>query len=194
MNMEITLPEQLSVQVRGSHLEITRRWFSLSVIFISFFAIAWDIFLLVWYGALLHQGNASLLKSLFPLLHIALGVGVSYFALAGWLNHTSILVSPDELRIRHAPLPWFGGQTLQSPSLQQLYSKEVVSYSRNGRTVHYDLRAITHDGRNIKLLSGLESSQQALYIEQQVEKYLCIRNENVAGEIGYQNQLTTFSN
>lgn len=192
MNINIGLPEQLTMREHGNYLEITRRWFSLSVIFMTFFAFVWDIFLLAWYGVVLSQKSIPVVFALIPLAHVAVGIGVSYFALAGWLNHTQILVSPEDLAIRHAPLPWFGQQELKSRSLRQLYSKEVVSYSKNGRTVRYELRAITDEGRNIKLLSGLESSEQALYIEQQIEKYLSIRNENVPGEIGYDSQAPTF--
>lgn len=184
--MDIGLPEHISLQDHGNYLEITRRWFSWQIIFTTVFAVFWDAFLVMWYATAFSQKGAPLMALLFPLLHVAVGVGISYFALAGWVNRTRILVSREDLAIRHGPLPWLGGQELKSASLRQLYSKEVVSYSKNGRSVQYQLHAITQEGRNLKLLSGLHSSEQALYIEQQIEKYLGIRDEAVKGEIGYQ--------
>lgn len=182
--MEIGLPDKLSLENHGDYIEIVRRWFGLKIVFLSIFAVLWDAFLLFWYSVVLSNANVPVMMLLIPLVHVAVGVAISYSALAGWLNRTHVLVSHEDLAIRHEPIPWLGGQALKSREIQQLYSKEVVSYSRNGRSVSYQLHAITLDGRNIRLVSGLESSEQALYMEQQIEKYLRIADRPVKGEIG----------
>jgi Tfp pilus assembly PilM family ATPase len=66
--------------------------------------------------------------------------------------------------------------------LKQLYAKEKVSSSRNGTSITYEVH-VTRSGRNIKLVSGLESSEQAVYIEQEIEKYLNIKDIPVKGEL-----------
>jgi hypothetical protein len=38
------------------------------------------------------------------------------------------------------------------------------------------VHAATHDGRDTRLLEGLETRDQALYIEREIEKYLSIKN------------------
>lgn len=43
---------------------------------------------------------------------------------------------------------------------------------------------ITNSGNDTKLLSGLKTSEQALYVEQEIEKYLGIKNKPVRGELG----------
>jgi hypothetical protein len=68
--------------------------------------------------------------------------------------------------------------------VKQLYSKEKISRGRNSTTTTYEVHAVTHTGKNVKLLSGLESSEQALYIEQEIERYFRIEDAPVKGQIG----------
>ena len=42
---------------------------------------------------------------------------------------------------------------------------------------------MTKSGRNIKLVGGLESQEQAIFIEQKIEKYLRIEDAPVPGEL-----------
>lgn len=55
--------------------------------------------------------------------------------------------------------------------------------SRSGGSATYEIHAITHSGRTIKPVSGLESSEQALFIEQEIEKHLNIKDTPVKGEL-----------
>jgi hypothetical protein len=120
---------------------------------------------------------------LFPLLHVAVGIGLTYYVIAGYLNKTYVRVDISNIVIKHAPLPFFGNKTLNSSGIKQLYTKEKVSHSRHGSSVSYEVHVITHDRKNVKLLSGLESSEQALFIEQKIERFLKIEDKAVKGEI-----------
>jgi hypothetical protein len=113
---------------------------------------------------------------------VAVGVGITYYVLCGWLNRTRITVGRGKVSVRHGPLPWFGNLEMDSSALKQLYVKEVISNSRNGTTVRYDLNALTREGRSIKFAGGMETSDQALYIEQEIEKFLGIKDGPVKGE------------
>ena len=110
--------------------------------------------------------------------------GIAYTALAGWLNRTRITVDQGRISVRHGPLPWLGNKDLDGSTMKQLYSKEKISRGRNSTSVTYEVHAITTNGRNEKLLSGLETSEQALYIEQEIERYLRIEDAPVRGQIG----------
>lgn len=180
--MQIGLPEKMQMQNHGSYVEITRKWFGFQTIILTAFVLFWDSFLLFWYSEVLQQG-AGIIFILFPLLHVGVGVGLTYYLLASWFNTTHVYIGNLQLGIRHRPIPWFGNKDVPAGNLAQLYSKEKISYSKNGRRVSFEVRANTKDGRNIKILGGLESQEQALYIEQQVEKYLHIRDAPVPGEI-----------
>jgi hypothetical protein len=122
--------------------------------------------------------------TLFPLLHVAAGVGITYTALAGWLNRTRISVDQGKVSVRHGPLPWLGNKDIEGSMLKQLYSKEKISRGRNSSSTSYEVHAIMSNGRNVKLVSGLESSEQALYIEQEIERYFRIEDAPVRGQFG----------
>ena len=108
--------------------------------------------------------------------------GVNGYVVAGWMNRTHILVSREKSAVRHGPIPWIGNKQLEVSNLKQLYAKENRSQSDGDTSKLYEVHAITHNDLNIKLVSGLKTSEQALYIEQEVEKYLGIEDTPVKGE------------
>ncbi len=180
--VELGLPETLKFYHRGSYIEIVRRWWSWKILFFTGFVIVWDSFLVNWYVMI--GGETSLIVILYPLLHVAVGVSLTYCVVASWLNKTHIHVGAGKMAVQHKPVPWFGNKELSTYDVKQLYSKEETSGSRKGKTVSYEVHLITHSGRNIKLIGGLDSSEQAFYIEQEIEKYLNIEDAPVKGEIG----------
>jgi hypothetical protein len=180
--IEIGLPEKLEVFQHGSHMEIVLKWFGWRIVVMTGFAIFWDGFLINWYTQVAPRGDRMAMY--FPLLHLAVGIGISYYVVAGWCNRTYISVGNGNVSVRHRPIPWFGNTEFDASNLRQLYAKEHVTRSRRGESSSYAVRAVTHDGRNVKLVSGLETSEQALYIEQAIEKYLGIRDAAVVGQIG----------
>ena len=178
-------PEGIAVVEDGRTLRITRRWFHPMLFFLLFFCIAWDSFLIFWYSMALGVGSGpfSIIAVIFPVVHVAVGVGLTYFTLAGFLNRTSIEAASGELTIRHGPIPWRGNRSIPVDDLDQLYSEERVSRGRQGATsTTYRLNAVLKDGRKLKLLSGLPEPDQALYLEQAIEEHLGIQDRKMRGE------------
>jgi hypothetical protein len=164
----------------GGKLVIARRWFSARLFFMVFFCIAWDGFLVFWYT---HVHGAGFIAVLFPIAHVAAGIGITYATIAGFVNRTWIVVDGGTLRIRHAPLPWLGNRILDASDLEQLYCKEVRSTSSNsGTSTSYTLAAVLKGGRQVQLLKSLPQADQALFIEQRVEDRLGIVDVPVGGE------------
>lgn len=165
--IEIGLPDKLELHNRGSHIEIVWKWFGWQIIFLTGFAVIWDGFLFVWYsmafGAAPSVGGINLMV-LFPLLHVAVGLGFTYYVIAGWFNRTHILVSRGEIAVGHGPIPWPGSKLLPAADIKQVWASEQGSRSSDG-PVTYQVAAVTRGGRNVKLVTGLESREQALYIE-----------------------------
>jgi len=181
--IEIGLHDKMELYHRSSYIEIVRIWFGRKVIFMTAFAIFWDGFLFMWYSKVDEWTNPMGFYY-FPLIHVAVGIGLTYYVVAGWLNRTHILIGQGKIAVRHRPVPWIGEKTLEAADLRQLYAKDKVSHSRNDTSVTYEVRAVTRSGRNIELVSGLESSEQAVYIEQEIEKYLNIEDIPIKGEFG----------
>lgn len=178
--IEVGLPDKLALNRRGSEIEIVRTWFGSQVLFMTFFAVFWDGFLYFWYAKL--GDSPDPMMRYFPMIHVAVGIGITYYVLCGWFNRTCITVGRGKVSVRHGPLPWFGNLEMEASALKQLYAKERITSSRNGTTVRYDLNALTSDGRSIKFVGGMENSDQAVYIEQEIEKFLGIKDGQVKGE------------
>ena len=161
---------------------ITRRWFNWPIIFLIFFCIAWDGFLIFWY-TVAFSTNAPWIMTLFPLIHVAVGVGLTYFTLAGIFNRTWIKAADGVVSILHGPLPWWGNHVIPCADIEQLFCKEKITHGKNGTSTSYQVWAARHDGTTRKLLAGTLTDEQAIYIEQRLEKALGITDRTVPGEL-----------
>jgi hypothetical protein len=180
-SLEIGLPDKIYLQHTGTDLVITRKWFGLKTLMMTAFVIFWDGFLVFWYHKVLPGGD--MMVKLFPLLHVGVGVWLTYYTLAGYINKTLVRINYERISVRHRPLPYWGHKTLLSRDIKQLYSKEKISRSSNRETITYEVHAMTHSGKSIKLVPYMASSEQALFVEQEIEKYLGIKDKPVRGEI-----------
>ncbi|MCK4658525.1 MAG: hypothetical protein KAV82_03295 [Phycisphaerae bacterium] len=169
---EVPMPDKITVENWGGNLKFTRRWFSPVFIFLVFFCVLWDGFLVVWYSMAFGEDGPLIVK-VFPIFHVAVGIGLTYFTVAGFVNRTIIEVGGGMLRIQHAPMPWPGNRTINTVDLGQLYCTEHIHRGKHG-AVHrsYRLNAALKDGKKFKLLSGLSEPDQVLYLEQEIEKRL----------------------
>jgi hypothetical protein len=158
-------------------LVITRRWFRAQHVASLAFAIVWDGILVSWYVVGIASG-APLVMLAFPLLHVAVGVWVTYSALAGLCNKTLIRVDDGVLSVHHGPLPWRGNQRLAIATLHQLYTVQ-----NPGKVPTYSLLAITADTTAVPVVSKLPDVQQALFIERELERFLDIEDERVPGAV-----------
>ena len=128
-------------------------------------------------------GEPGLLFYLFPLIHVSVGLGLTYSLLAGLLNTTLVGIRGDDFFVRHGPVPWRGSRVLPVKSITQLFCEEKVSRSKNGEARTYNLSAILDGGERVQLLSGLPKVEQALFLEQVFEERLGITDVEVAGEV-----------
>lgn len=178
---EVPRPVSLG-EHRGLHdLTIRRRWFGPQHVFIALFAFCWDAFLVFWYSMV--TGEAPWIFSVFPLIHVAVGVGLTYYALAGFVNRTTVRADDATLRVSHGPLPWPGERLLHRRAIEQLYCVEDVKQGKNGTRTTYEVHAQLTGGRHEKVLSGLQFPDEALYVERAVEKHFGIADVAVAGEL-----------
>lgn len=191
----VPMPPKFAVEELGSELVVRWSWYSHAVWFLLFFCIFWDGFLIVWYSVVLFgmvaatggsaghgAGLFGLIFLLFPLIHVAVGVSLTYFVFCSFINRTEIRVSQGELTVRHGPLPWFGNHTLATVDIGQLYCSEKVRNNRRGYNVHYDLNIMRTDQTKLSLLT-LEELDQVLFLEQKLEEFLRIEDERIPGEV-----------
>ena len=129
---------------------------------------------------------------------------VLYLIFVLWMDHrvfaylfntTTITIGCDEIKVRHAPVPAFGEKTIARAGIQQVYSKKTI-ISPGWYALQYHpywlnsypyktcgVNVIVNGGGDIKLIGGFCRKEDALFIEQQIEKYLGISNAPVPGEL-----------
>jgi hypothetical protein len=179
--LEVPMPKGIEVLPMGNRLEIIRKWFSLKIIFFTAFTVFWDGFMIAWFGIAFSQ--QQWLMAAFGTLHGAVGLGLLYYVLAGYLNRTVITVNRSLFTIKHTPLPWPGNKLLNPLDMTQLYCKERMHRNKNSISYTYEVHAISKDNEHTKLITGLDNSEQALYIEQEIERFLNIEDQPVRGEL-----------
>jgi len=178
------LPGGFEIEFFDDYMKITKTWFNIFN-FIGLL-ICTLLFNGLWMGSgflELLTGDREWFLKLFALVFVFLGVGLAYFSIATFSNTTQILVSRDMIEIKHRPIPWFGNKRVDVNNLKQLLVKEKSWGSSNGSPrLTYNVHGLTKEDKLFKLVTGLETGNQALYIEQEIEKYLGIENVQVDGE------------
>jgi len=167
------LPSGTSVNVEGNELIITHRKLSWVHIGLSI------VFPMLIFG--LFFSDLATAEFLFnPLTWMMFGL--AYYALNGYVNRTVVRLNPEQLTVRYRPLPPWQNRQIQVQDISQLYVKQHVQRGKKGSTTTYRLYVKDRNGRNEELASGLDSPEQALFFEQEAERYLGIEDKAVPGQ------------
>ena len=155
-------------------LLIVRRWFEPGLFGLLFFCIVWDGFLVFWYSMVLfgmeQRHQFEWMPVLFPLLHVATGVWMTYYVIAGFFNESVICTDWELFWVRHGPVPWYGNRDLL---IEEIQGFEVdLGHSTNNQP-SYSLSAHVDDGRKMVLVAGLQL-RQAQYIGWHLANYLSV--------------------
>lgn len=177
----VPLPPQIQVVERGREVTIVHRWFTWAYPVLALFSVVWMSVLVFWYAVAL-QPDAPLTMRLIPVVHVAVGLGLCYTTVAGFVNRTYITIDRDHLSVRHGPLPWRGNVDLAGHELEQVFcTGKTIRQQRRMQTI-YSVEAVLRDGRKLRLVRGLGAREQALFIEQTIERHLGIADRPVQKE------------
>ncbi|MDP0501686.1 MAG: hypothetical protein Q7P63_16455 [Verrucomicrobiota bacterium JB022] len=179
----VEMPKQFSWQEGFDGLSLVYAWKGASAWFLLMFTLFWDGFMAVWYGIAITQGQWTM--AAFGVIHLAVGVFLTYFTLCKFVNRTVITFQPSRVTIRTAPLKFMMGrdQEYEPRDIEQVYCEEKIRRTKNGTSRSYHVKARLRSGDDVDLLKNLDGPQQALYIEQEIERTLNIRNVRVEGEM-----------
>lgn len=172
-------PKSISITDWGSEFTISRRWWGWHFLFLTVWCVIWDGGLAAFYIGMLSKTPIQWGPLLFPTLHLIAGVCVTYYTIAGYINSTKVLVKHGRLMVTHGPLKWPGEVSLDARDVDQIFVVQKIG-SKGQRS--YELCSLMKDGTNIKLLSGLPQSEEAVFIEQTLEEHLKIEDRPVEGE------------
>lgn len=179
--LKVSMPKGIEVQPTVNRLEIVRKWFSLKILFFTAFTVFWDGFMIVWFSIAISQ--QQWMMAAFGTIHGIVGLGLLYYVLAGYLNRTIMTVNRSLFTIKHTPIPWPGNRLLNPLEITQLYCKEQMHRNKSSVSYTYEVHAVLKNNERAKLIFGLDSSEQALYIEQEIERFLNIEDQPVRGEL-----------
>ncbi|MBN2544408.1 MAG: hypothetical protein JXB50_01340 [Spirochaetes bacterium] len=184
------LPHGLTIDENPSVLKITKKWFNAGHVFILIFSIIWNAFLIFFYSMIIssfknsdESNFAFIIMFIFPLGHVAVGVSLFYYGITGMVNKTTIEVVQGLLKVYHHPIPWFGNKDIHSVLIKQLYCSEVYRSTKGGHYYVFDVNVVLTDNKQIKLVKSLSDKAQGLFIENKIEEYLKIKDEQVTGEV-----------
>ena len=170
----------------GGELRISWGWFQWSALFLIPFCIAWNAFLIGWYSMAMGDhgppGAMKFVMLVFPLAHVAVGLGLFYGCLLMLVNSTTVRVMFGQFEIRHGPIPYPGNRTISVDDIDQLYVKHERNVGKDSTSHNYPLLARLKSGQEIKLLPHNGEVEVARAVEQLVENHLNIKDQHVPGE------------
>ena len=180
---EALLPSGMEVLRLRSALEIDIKWSKTNSTFLLIFTIFWNAIVIPMGLFALMAGDWAMLLILS--VHLSIGIALLYYMLTVFLNTTYISVDSYNLSIEHRPLklPFYSNQYIPIFEIEQLFVERYSSGKTNGRPMYaFALYAILKNKERIKLIKGLKVYQQALYLEQEIERFLKITDQAVEDE------------
>ena len=176
---EPPLPDHVALTHDGANLVLEVRWSRVYQPLFLLIAIFWD-------GGLVYllasHTDPNMLG--FPTLYVGIGVALTYYVIAGFVNRTRVTVGGGAVDVRIGPLPWAGSKRVEARDIEQVYCQVYIARSRGGTEFYsYSVDAITPQNRKLTLVSELDDRDVALYLEQEIENALGITNEYVPGQL-----------
>ena len=155
----------------GESLHLKIRWFTPMLFVAIFFCIAWDSFLVCWYSVAFTQPNTPWIMIVFPICHVAVGVGLTYSTIASLFNSTHIIADQHVLSIKHGPVPWWANKELNAKDIRKLTIEQSDATYQNNRSRSSFKIVADVNGEEIQLLARIEHSH-ARYIAYQLAKQI----------------------
>jgi len=164
-----TIPEGLDLIETPLGTTIRKTWLTWLVAPLALFAIFWDGFLFLFYWSILTKADSPGLPLLFPIPHVCVGLGLTYYVLASFINKTDIVISESGVTVTTGPAPWFGNRQVRADEIEQVIVRERRG-NKGGRT--YWVMYAGPSRKEQKLVSWLPNQDQAEFIAQTVKDVL----------------------
>lgn len=148
---------------------ISRRWLNGQLAFIVLFTIAWDAFLVFWYMTAFSQPEKEWIAIIFPVAHLGVGIGLTYYCIAGFLNVTELEISPAVVRVTTRPVPWHR-EIVHAPA----DIRDVLWHERGskGYGTTFDVSVVTAAGEEKRLIRSLPRYEQARFYVRELKSLL----------------------
>lgn len=141
------------------------------------FAVLWDSFLFFWYSQALGRDETPWIAVVFPLGHVAAGIGITYYVIAASVNTTDVTISESLVEVASGPVPWLGDRSITVDQFTAVLVRERRG-SRGART--YSVMYADRQRKERTLLKGLPRLDQAEFIADTIRDTLALDAKPVA--------------
>lgn len=176
-------PLHFFVKDDGSSSRVGFRWIWSRFTGPAGMCLAWNCFVVLWWWNALRSGDRmGWLAIIITIPHAAVGALLVYATLAGLLNRTVVKVTSEFLTVRHGPVPWFGNRRMRVDELERLSCDTDTGPEKHGWRYVYGVNALTKGASKVDLITELDSAQ-ALFIKQELERWLSIDDHGAGRDI-----------
>ncbi len=182
------IPDGIEVLRMMEELEILVNWKESGKSFLLFFSLLWNGILVFITLMMLFASGSAIFELIFPLLFLipffAVGAYTLYEGLAYLVNKTYISIDHREIWIEHKPMNLFRkDQYIDNRDIKQVYVKRYEIGKQNNRPIYgFMVSADLKDGSTIQIIKNLKKATHGKFIEQEIERFLNIKNEPITGE------------
>jgi hypothetical protein len=184
--MAISVPTKMTVRKNPHHLIITKRRFENIYVFWTLVVIAYDMFVLPhfydWYITIFSAPKIDMFTILFSLLNTSIILGAHYALMICFFNITVVSVTSNVISVKDVPFPVWGNKRLASKDVLQLYCKKENVWNKFHISTDFSVEAVMNGKSNVTLLFNLKRADLALFVEQEIEKFLNIEDKPINGE------------
>lgn len=180
----INIPPGIDILYLMNELEIKINWRQSAKYFTPFFALVWNVFIF-FHSFFMLSGSGNMFMFFFYIPFYMVGIYLIYSSLGLMLNNTFITVDMDRILVEHKPINFLiqKDQYLPAEEVKQVFVRRHEVGKRNDHPVYaWAVEIKMKDGEVITLLKELHALKYARFIEQEIEKYLDIRDQPVASE------------
>jgi hypothetical protein len=165
----VMLPDGMSVTTTATEVVIRRRWLRPKHWFL----------LLLFASAAAYVGHlwATVGASAWLVVATLFAVSFNYNLLSMFVNGTAVIAGAHGVQVQHGPLPspFAFKAAVKKSEIEQLYS------AKHGAL--FSVQAKVKSGETLRLVAPLITAEQALFIEQQLERTLGLVDFAVEGEL-----------
>lgn len=180
---EVLLPPGIEAYSTPGEVDMVISWRQSNSSFMTLFTILWNTFLIPFVYIAFTSGDIRVLLGIS--IHLIIGLGLLYNMIANFINTTEVNVDRQRLLIEHQPLhfPFYKEHHVPTSDIRQVFIKKYVASKTNGMpNFAFSVNVELDSKRTIQLVRGLKHPDQAMYIEQQVERFLEIEDRPVEEE------------
>ena len=178
---EFIMPVGIEVLKLLTSMEIEMSWFKSmkrsNLAFEVMFSVLWNVIVFGMVVAMIAGGAGINLA--FLAVHLIVGLTLGYRLMSKFINKTTVIIDHQNIKLEHGPIKVPGKKNITIPNSQvrQLYVSEYLTNieSNGDRLKAFAVYLILVNGKKIQLVKD-SNKESALYIEQEIERYLKIED------------------